>query len=356
MKLFEHPDFEQAILQAAAHFRDRGLRPAIIEKDYYVTETLRMIALAAGDKIIFKGGTSLAKGWNLIQRFSEDIDIFLDPAAFDPVLGKRAIDRELKKLRDAIAEHPGLALVPDEGQTIGRFGRSDRFSYAQRFGGPGEVVNRVLFEAGTASGREPTVVIGLRSYVSEFLQEQGVSLGAEDESGFSLPLLHFRRTFVEKMFAIHGKVELLKRDRHPLGTYARHYYDLYQLAAQADVIAMLKSPEYAAIKTDYDSISRTHFQRSYFFPDDMSFANSDALFPPADLMATLGAEYEAQCRVLCYGPHPSWTEVQARFLEIRVLLWFQVRLQISVWRASSNISTSRCSTIRTSGRIPSAKS
>ena len=73
MKLFEHPDFEQAILQAAEHFRGQGLRPAIIEKDYYVTEALRVIAASAGDKVIFKGGTSLAKGWNLIQRFSEDI-------------------------------------------------------------------------------------------------------------------------------------------------------------------------------------------------------------------------------------------------------------------------------------------
>ncbi len=74
MKLFEHPDFGQAILQAAEHFRARGLRPGVIEKDYYVTEALRILAAAAGDKIIFKGGTSLSKGWNLIQRFSEDID------------------------------------------------------------------------------------------------------------------------------------------------------------------------------------------------------------------------------------------------------------------------------------------
>jgi len=80
MKLFQDTEFEQAILQAADHFRSRGLRPAIIEKDYYVTEALRIIA-GAGGKVIFKGGTSLAKGWNLIQRFSEDIDIFLDPAA-----------------------------------------------------------------------------------------------------------------------------------------------------------------------------------------------------------------------------------------------------------------------------------
>jgi Nucleotidyl transferase AbiEii toxin, Type IV TA system/DDE_Tnp_1-associated len=41
-------------------------------------------ATTAGDKVIFKGGTSLSKGWNLIQRFSEDIDIFLDPLAFEP--------------------------------------------------------------------------------------------------------------------------------------------------------------------------------------------------------------------------------------------------------------------------------
>jgi hypothetical protein len=83
MKLYEHPDFEQAILRAAGHFRGRGLRPAIIEKDYYVTETLRIVA-RAGERVVFKGGTSLAKGWNLIQRFSEDIDIFLDPLAFRP--------------------------------------------------------------------------------------------------------------------------------------------------------------------------------------------------------------------------------------------------------------------------------
>jgi hypothetical protein len=43
------------------------------------------------------------------------------------------------------------------------------------------------------------------------------------------------------MFAIHGKVELLKRDGKPLGAYARHYYDLFQLARQTEVIAMLKS-------------------------------------------------------------------------------------------------------------------
>ena len=55
MKLFEHPDFEQAIIRAAEHFRSQGLREAIIEKDYYVTEALRIIEREAGGKVIFTG-------------------------------------------------------------------------------------------------------------------------------------------------------------------------------------------------------------------------------------------------------------------------------------------------------------
>jgi hypothetical protein len=317
VRLFEHPDFDQVILQAAEHFQ---LRASIIEKDYYVTEALRIIANTTGDKVIFKGGTSLSKGWNLIQRFSEDIDIFLDPLAFEPPLTKRGIDRELKRLRDAVAAHPALQFVPEESRTIGGFGRNDRFSYNQLHGGPGEVANRVLLEAGAASGREPTATVELRSYLGQLLQETVVTLGAEDEASFPMRLLHFRRTFVEKMFAIHSKVEILKRDGRALGTYARHYYDLFQLSSQPEVLEMLQSSEYGEIKQDYDLISRTHFPGSYFYPDQMSFANSDALFATGELSSAIGREYEGQCENLCFGPHPSWDFVQARFTEIRNLL------------------------------------
>ena len=224
MRLFEHPDFEQAIIRAAEHFRPRGLREAIIEKDDFVTEALRIIEHAAGSQVIFKGGTSLSKGWGLIQRFSEDIDIFLDPTAFEPPLGKKGIDRELKKLRQAIEQHPALTFVEKESQTIGGFGRNDRFEYAQRFAGAGEVRNRVFVEAGTASGREPTARVRLQSYVGQFLEETGTSLGAEDEGPLEMRLLHFRRTFVEKMFAIHAKIEAFKKVGQPIGGYTRHYY------------------------------------------------------------------------------------------------------------------------------------
>ena len=320
MKLFEHPDFDQAVIRAAEHFRERGLREAIIEKDYFVTEALRIIEQAAGPRIIFKGGTSLSKGWGLIQRFSEDIDIFLDPAAFDPPLGKKGIDRELKKLRQAIGQHPALTFVAQESQTIGGFGRNDRFEYAQRFAGTGDIRNRVFVEAGAASGREPTERVRLQSYVAQFLAESGATLGAGDEGPFEMRLLHFRRTFVEKMFAIHARVEAFKMGGQPIGSYARHYYDLLCLIGRQEVLAMLHSEEYAAIKTDYDRISSEHFPKSYVPPPAMSFARSDALFPPVGLRAIIAADFAAQCRVLCFGPFPAWDEVQARLEDILALL------------------------------------
>lgn len=61
VKLFEHPDFEQAIIRTAEYFHSPSMRGAIIEKDYFVTEALRIINQRSGDRVIFKGGTSLFK-------------------------------------------------------------------------------------------------------------------------------------------------------------------------------------------------------------------------------------------------------------------------------------------------------
>jgi hypothetical protein len=72
MKLFQHKDFEQGDTWRGATLPRAQIAPRDHE-DYYVTEALRTIAAAAPDKIIFKGGTSLAKGRNLIQRFQKTL-------------------------------------------------------------------------------------------------------------------------------------------------------------------------------------------------------------------------------------------------------------------------------------------
>ena len=235
-------------------------------------------------------------------------------------LGKRAIDRELKKLSESVEEHPALTFLKSESQTIGSFGRNDRFEYQQRFAGTGDIRNRVFVEIGTASGREPTERIRLQSYIGHYLAEAGVTLGADDEGPFEMRLLHFRRTFVEKLFAIHAKVDAFKPTGIAIGSYARHYYDLYCLAVRPEVQQMLVSDEYSKINSDYDQISRANFPKSYVPPPGMSFAQSDALYPSGELETAMAIEYESQCRVLCFGRFPGWNELRQRFDSIRHLV------------------------------------
>jgi Nucleotidyl transferase AbiEii toxin, Type IV TA system len=130
VKLFEHPEFEQAMLPAAQEFQ---VSEQFIEKDYYVTEILRIVAERLGPQAMFKGGTSLSKGWGLIARFSEDIDMFVDPQKFDPPAGKKRMDKILKQLTEAVAEHPALTWLESESRTIGGLGREDYFAYNARF-------------------------------------------------------------------------------------------------------------------------------------------------------------------------------------------------------------------------------
>ena len=76
-----------------------GLPPAAIVKDWWVTLALKAIFLLPfSEHIIFKGGTSLSKGWKLIERFSEDIDLVLDRTllGFEGELSKGQI-RRLRK-------------------------------------------------------------------------------------------------------------------------------------------------------------------------------------------------------------------------------------------------------------------
>lgn len=83
---------------------------------------------------------------------------------------------------------------------------------------------------------------------------------------------------------------------------------------------MLQSDEYSAIKLDYDQISRSHFPKSYVPPPNMSFALSDAIYPTEKLATDLAAEYDSQCRVLCFGGFPDWNELKRQLDSIRHLV------------------------------------
>lgn len=307
------------MLRAAEHF---DLSEQFIEKDYYVTEILRIVEQQLPGRVMFKGGTSLSKGWRLINRFSEDIDLFVDPQKFEPRPGKNQIDRILKQLVQAVSEHPALTWLRDEGSTIGGLGREDHFGYDTKFDLLPGVPSTVRLEPGVQSGTFPSEIVPITSLLARFLHERGQADMADDLGGFDMPLLHYRRTFVEKLFALHGKVVRLLDEGHPLARDARHYSDLHALAGTHEVRAMLATPEYDEIRRDYDRKSREFFPKSYRPPPGLSFTASPALFPGAQLRARLVGDYDTQCRLLFSNSddYPSFDEVLARFEEIRELL------------------------------------
>ena len=77
-----------------------GLPVQAIEKDLWVTQVLQLVfALPIAKHLVFKGGTSLSKVWKVIRRFSEDIDLAIDPSiwGFEGDLTKK----QIKRLRKA---------------------------------------------------------------------------------------------------------------------------------------------------------------------------------------------------------------------------------------------------------------
>ncbi|AFZ57621.1 nucleotidyl transferase AbiEii/AbiGii toxin family protein [Anabaena cylindrica FACHB-243] len=318
MKLYEHPEFTDAIKAAKQHFAHPGLTEQFIEKDYYVTEALRIVAQNYPNEVIFKGGTSLSKGWKLIERFSEDIDLFLNPQAFNPPLpSKNSIYKKLKQIETLVDGHPGLTLNRSNADKGSH--RNSFFNYNPQFLGNKAIANSVYLEIGIRSGNYPVEEISISSYLADFLKETGISLGTDDESAFPMKLLHFRRTFVEKLFAIHSRVLLYKEQKQPIATHARHYYDLYCLAQRQEVQKMLNTEEYNNIKEDCFNIGQQHFN-NYQPPENLSFSKSIAIFPTGDLRQLIAKEYSQQCRNLCYGDYPTWEEIESCFEQLRNIL------------------------------------
>lgn len=310
--LFERDDFPDLVTLVAER---RGIPdPAIVEKDYYVTEALRIIARDFGDVVIFKGGTSLSKGWDLIYRFSEDIDLYVAPAA-----AKSETRARFEAIANAVDSFSGFT---------GRSGRSDKgssswveeFTFETRQ--PTSTISpNVLLEAGIQSANQPTESRPLISLLAQELNAENAPIETRDRNPFDMELLHFRRTFVEKLFTIHTRVEMMLESEVPIERYTRHYYDLAMLIDRPEVQDMLRSEEYALICSEYrDLTERFYSRQAKLLPENMNLSESSAIFPTGELRRLLSAAYTRQCDTLCYGDYPQFEAVLAQFEDIRAQL------------------------------------
>ena len=229
---FVHEDSEFGdLLQIVA--ADRHLSPALVEKDYWVTHTLWAIARTQLE-IWFKGGTSLSKGFGLVQRFSEDLDLQIEPGKEPeaPAVGnwKSTNSGPVAKRRAfyAAIEHlirvPGARIKLDE-DSIDLHARSASYHlfYPGMFLAELHPTIRpfVLLEVGAARVT-PFVPRSLSSFVHDWLSKTGRAVDFDDNRPSGIRCVHPLVTLIEKIDAISHRYARGEGNPAP---FIRHYED-----------------------------------------------------------------------------------------------------------------------------------
>ncbi|UZK64446.1 nucleotidyl transferase AbiEii/AbiGii toxin family protein [Mycoplasma mycoides subsp. capri] len=237
-KFYVKTDSElRVLISNAADIRDWPRE--VVEKDYWVSFLLDYIFSESkwSNSFTFKGGTSLSKCFNLIERFSEDIDLILDWKVVGYENNEPYIERTKKgqnKFNTALNEKTIVFLKDEFVKTL----NEDLNKYNLEFWIDPEDPNSVLcsypklfsqtyltknikLEIGCLGKWTPAEDVKIKPLISEVYPDVF-------KQSAIIRTISPERTFWEKTLILHSVCN--KSEEKPLNTrYARHYYDLYCL-------------------------------------------------------------------------------------------------------------------------------
>jgi len=251
--LHERSDFPELIRVVAG---ERGLLPVLVEKDYWIMHCLYGLG-AQGFTFELKGGTSLSKGYSIIHRFSEDIDIRIDPACapFEvfsaPNQTRKSRHVESRKqfydwLADTLQIEGITNIVRDHAFDDEKYRSGGiRLHYDTAFDNPTGLKEGILLEVGF-DDTQPNMPRTISSWVFDRASVSGITMA--DNRATDVPCYHPGYTFVEKLQTVSTKFRQQQNNREVPPNFLRHYYDISQLLDHPDVIAFIGTPEYQARK------------------------------------------------------------------------------------------------------------
>lgn len=247
MKHWQQLDIEERLDVLEITSAKTRLPQLAIEKDWWVIMVLKALSTTKYFELMpFKGGTSLSKGWNLINRFSEDIDIamrregkFRITSTTDSQLAKvrrtsrHYIIRELPdELTDALNKmgivdfsvEPELTRTDNAGNISELRATTHPSTIFVRYKSilPEEseyIEPKVKIEISCLSMDEPVEVKTLRSFMANILKE-------EEDVEVMFPTVVPTRTFLEKIFLLH---EEFQKEYPRSKRMSRHLYDIEKI-------------------------------------------------------------------------------------------------------------------------------
>ena len=236
--------------------KQRKLNPFLVEKDYWLMHCLWGLQ-QQGWKFELKGGASLSKGHQLIQRFSEYIDVrFIPPAALKVKAGKNHDKPAHQASRlyffDWLAAQismPGLL-------TVERFTEFDdakhrnagiRLIYPVTAGDLPGLKDGILLEVGF-DDTTPNTPCTISSWALDAALH--ANMPVIDNRAVGVACYSPAYTFVEKLQTVSTKFRLQQEATHFPKNFLRHYYDLYCLLESPEVQAFIGTHAYHARKVE----------------------------------------------------------------------------------------------------------
>lgn len=331
MKLWLNNTIEDRLYMLQKSAKDHpGINQLAIEKDWWVMVTLKaLFKTTCADSLIFKGGTSLSKGFQIIERFSEDIDLAISHSFFGIDKTSKSQREKLRKMArvfvhdtlsselDARLQEMGVSGYQIENVThqLDKDGNlkaidSDKdptvilLHYDSVVEGSVDYIPpRVKIEISCLSMDEPTEVREIQSYIADSFKE-------EDETLASIRTVLPSRTFLEKIFLL---AEEFQKDKPRHVRMSRHLYDLERLMDSEygrkaladrglyDAIVEHRRTYYALKYVDYDKHD----------PQAISFV------PPASVQELWAADYADMKRYFIYGDSLSFEQLIERVEELQ---------------------------------------
>lgn len=311
-------DFLHALGDVKALFEliaaEKGLRPAVVEKDYWIMHCLWGLQ-QAGLRFELKGGTSLSKGWGVVNRFSEDIDIRFDaPPTLNLKGEKPAHIKERFAFYDGLAariEIPGISVERNRGYDDPKAQNGGiSLKYESLFPASPELKKEVLLEAGfdKTAPNEPR---DFGSWALEKAREAG--RGVIDNRALGVKCFNPEYAFVDKLQTICRRFRQYRdrndarrdRPRH----FLRHYCDLYMLLGVERVKAFLGTADY-----------ETYKKQKLRATDAKEFASREAfMLEDAKTYELFADEFEVMSFMLI-PPHPNFADVAGRIREHAAIL------------------------------------
>lgn len=296
-------------LRAASQHLDIKLE--FVEKDYWITLVLSRLAKSKYfNEAVFKGGTSLSKGYNLIERFSEDVDIAI-------INDKGKTGNEIKNIIRTIEKEITLDLTElkmDGVTSKGSRFRKSVFEYASTDNENRN--NKLIVEVNSFANPFPFQRLKIQSFIFDFLTQTGNGKYIDQYHlhSFEVNVLSKKQTLLEKMVSL-IRFSFEENTVESISKKIRHFYDLYFLMNNPECAEFVSSPTF---KKQFDTIVQ-HDREMFEEPkgwQTKSISKSPLVNDFASIWKQLKVKYQTELSALAYRPIPNENDIAKCFEEL----------------------------------------